>query len=87
MSRDLRAFAQAPHRVRVPLLAVGDVNAQAVTRVVVDTLRENFRVEEEINREAEQALGALGRSTAGMDQHKLMAGLRERIAKKKGFVL
>jgi hypothetical protein len=62
-------------------------NPQALTRVIADAIRENFRLEEEVEREAERALSALGSSASGMDQHKLIAGLRERIAKKKGFVL
>jgi hypothetical protein len=62
-------------------------NPQAVARIVAETIRDNFRIEEEVNREAERALAALGSSASGMDQHKLVAGLRERIAKKRGFVL
>ena len=62
-------------------------NPQAVARLVAEAIRDNFRIEEEINREADQALAALGRSAAGMDQHKLLGGLRERIAKKRGFAL
>jgi hypothetical protein len=62
-------------------------NPPVVARLVADVIRENFRIEEEINREAERALAGLGTSTAGMDKQKLVAGLRERIAKKKGFVL
>ena len=60
---------------------------QAVARVILDAIRENFRLEEEVNREAERALAALGTSAAGMDKQKLMVGIRERVAKKKGFVL
>ena len=62
-------------------------NPQAVARIVADTIRDNFRAEEEIDREADRALAALGSSAAGMDKVKLLAGLRERIAKKRGFVL
>jgi hypothetical protein len=62
-------------------------NPQALARVIGDAIRENFRLEEEVEREAQKALSALGSSAAGMDQHKLLAGLRERVAKKRGFVL
>ncbi len=62
-------------------------NPAEVARVVEEALRANFRSEVEIERAAEQALAELGPSAAGMDRGKLLAGLRERIAKKKGFVL
>jgi hypothetical protein len=62
-------------------------STQAAAAIVAEVIRENLRLEEEIEREAQKALAALGSSAAGMDQHKLLSGLRERIAKKKGFVL
>jgi hypothetical protein len=60
---------------------------QRVARAVEDAVRENLRVEEEIEREAEKALAALGGSTAGMDKQRLLVGIRERIAKQRRFVL
>lgn len=62
-------------------------NPTKVAQIVEEALRANFRAEVEIEREAEQALAELGSSAAGLDRGKLLAGLRERIAKKKGFVL
>ncbi|RMD82029.1 MAG: DUF507 family protein [Candidatus Dadabacteria bacterium] len=62
-------------------------NPSQVARVIEEVLRENFRTEAQIEREAEQALAELGPAARGMDRGKLLAGLRERIAKKKGFVL
>ena len=41
----------------------------------------------EREREVERTLVTLGGTAAGMDKHKLISGLRERIAKKHGFVL
>ena len=55
--------------------------------IVREALEANFRAEQAINREAEAALRDLGASASGMDQHKLITGLRERIAKAKRFVL
>jgi len=66
-----------------PVLGDPDIVAQAVERGI----RANFEAEAEIEREAEQALAGLGSSAVGMDRHKLLAGLRERLAKQKGFVL
>lgn len=62
-------------------------NPRVVAKIAEDSVRENLRAEEEISREAERALAALGGSAAGMDQQKLLSGMRERIAKKRGFVL
>jgi hypothetical protein len=63
-------------------------NPRGVAKISEEAVRENLRVEEEILREAEGALAQLVKgSAAGMDQQKLLAGLRERIAKKRGFVL
>ncbi len=62
-------------------------NEQDVAKIVESALRENFRVEAEIEAAAEQALADLGAAASGMDRGKLLVGLRERIAKKRGFVL
>ena len=62
-------------------------NPLTIARIVEQTVRENFRTEEEIEQEVERTLATLGGSAAGMDKHKLIGGLRERIAKKRGFVL
>ena len=62
-------------------------NPRVVARIVEEAVRENFRIEEEIEREAERTLSTLAGSSAGMDKQKLLVGLRDRIAKKRGFVL
>lgn len=62
-------------------------NPRTIAKIAEDAVRENLRIEEEILQEAERALAALGGSAAGMDKQKLLVGIRERIAKKKGFVL
>jgi len=58
--------------------------AAAAIREAIET---NFKTEQAINREAERTLEGLGSSATGMDRGKLIAGIRERIAKSKGFVL
>jgi hypothetical protein len=60
---------------------------QVVAQVIDAVLRENFRIEEQILREAEKTLADLGAAASGMDRRKLLGGIRERIAKKRGFVL
>lgn len=58
-----------------------------VAAVVTAALQENFRLEAAIDREVDKQIEKLGSSARGLDQTKLRAGLRERIAKQKGFAL
>ncbi len=58
-----------------------------VAQVVRQAIQANFKTEQAINREAERTFEALGSSTSGMDRGKLIGGMRERIAKSRGFVL
>lgn len=58
-----------------------------VAAVIREAIEANFKTEQAINREAERTFEALGSSTSGMDRGKLIAGMRERIAKSRGFVL
>ncbi|MEE8312019.1 MAG: hypothetical protein V3R77_07165 [Candidatus Binatia bacterium] len=62
-------------------------NSSIVAEVVGGAIRENFRIEEEINRAADSALRQLGSEVFGMDKGKLLAGIRDRLAKQRGFVL
>jgi hypothetical protein len=62
-------------------------SAAIVAQVLERGIRENFHTEEQILQAADQALRELGPSSAGMDKGKLLAGLRERIAKQRGFTL
>jgi len=59
----------------------------AVAAIATAALQENFRLEAAIDREVEKQIEQLGSSARGLDPAKLRAGLRERIAKKKGFAL
>jgi hypothetical protein len=58
-----------------------------VAAVVIGALQENFRIEAAIEREIDKQIEQLGNSAKGLDQAKLRTGLRERIAKHKGFAL
>lgn len=58
-----------------------------VSAIATAALQENFRAEAAIDREVEKQIEQLGSSARGLDPDKLRAGLRERIAKKKGFAL
>lgn len=58
----------------------------AVAAVIARMVAANFAQEEAIDREAERTLANLP-AAPGMDKGKLLAGIRERLAKKRGFVL
>ncbi len=58
-----------------------------VAAAAANAIARNFATEAEIRREAEAALAQMGRQAPHLDPNKLMAGLCERIAKQKGFVL
>ena len=57
--------------------------AETVTR----TVEANFITEAGIEREARAKLAGLGRASADMDKDKLLAGIRQHLAKEKDFVL
>jgi hypothetical protein len=59
----------------------------AVTAAIIAALLENFRMEAAIDREADKQIQQLGASARGLDPDKLRSGLRERIAKQRGFAL
>ena len=59
----------------------------AVAAAATAALQENFRLETVIDHEVDRQIEQLGSAARGLDQAKLRAGLRERIAKQKGFAL
>ena len=85
---ELEAFAA---RVAQDLCASADPPIKgahsAVATAVAAAIRANFAEEAEIDREVDQQITKLGATARGMDQDKLRSGLRERIAKQRGFVL
>ena len=50
-------------------------------------LLDNLRAEEAIEEEAERLAQKLGRQAEGMDQRKLVEGIKARLAKERGFTL
>ena len=54
-----------------------------ITRIFVDNMLEEQRIEEE----AERVFDKLGRQAQGMDQRKIIMGIKDRLAKEKGFSL
>jgi hypothetical protein len=86
--RDLDSLGQA---IAAELCAGADAPVEGKARdaaaLIAAVIERNFATEAAIEREVEQQIAKLGAQAAGMDPHKLRAGLRERIAKHKGFVL
>ena len=56
---------------------------QRIVRIFVDNMLEEQKIEEE----AERMIEKLGRQAQGMDQRRILLGIKERIAKEKGFSL
>jgi hypothetical protein len=56
---------------------------ERITRLLLD----NLRAEQELEEEAEKLAIKLGRQSLGMDQRKLMEGIKARLAKERGFPL
>lgn len=54
-----------------------------INRLILD----NLRAEEALEQEAEQLAHKLGRQALGMDQHKIVEGIKVRLAKERGFTL
>jgi hypothetical protein len=54
---------------------------------IVGAFRANIRAEEEIEAEAEKFADAHKREMVGMDRHRVLQLVKERIAKERGFTL
>jgi hypothetical protein len=57
--------------------------AARVSRLLID----NMRAEEALEEEAERLALKLGRQAMGMDQRKIIDGIKARLAKERGFTL
>lgn len=62
-------------------------NRAALEQRIVAAFRANLRAEEEIEAEASRFADAHAREMVGMDRHKVLQLVKERIAKEKGFTL
>ena len=62
-------------------------NRAALEQRIVATLRANIRAEEEIEAEAARFAESHSRELVGMDRHKVLQLVKERIAKERGFTL
>lgn len=62
-------------------------NRAAVEQRIVTAFRANIRAEEDIEMAAERFAESHGRELVGMDRHKVLQLVKERIAKERGFTL
>lgn len=62
-------------------------NRAAVEQRIVAALRANIRAEEEIEAAAARFAESHSRELVGMDRHKVLQLVKERIAKERGFTL
>jgi len=62
-------------------------NRTAVEQRIVAALRANIRAEEDIEAAAERFAESHSRELVGMDRHKVLQLVKERIAKERGFTL
>ncbi len=73
------------------MVAQGFVKLKVPAREVVERIVKIFvddRVaEREIEEEAERMVDRLGRQAQGMDQRRIILGIKERLAKERGFSL
>lgn len=60
---------------------------EAVEQRIIDAFRANIRAEEEIELEAKRFAVSHQRELVGMDRHKVLQLVKERLAKQKGFTL
>jgi len=62
-------------------------DAAAIQRRIGGLIMHNLEEEEELEREAEQLAKSHARQTVGMDQHKIIQGIKERLARERDFSL
>jgi hypothetical protein len=62
-------------------------DAAVVQRRIVELMIHNLEEEEALEREAEQLAESHARQMLGMDQRKIIQGIKERLARERGFSL
>jgi hypothetical protein len=62
-------------------------DAAVLQRRIVELVVRNLEEEQAIEDEAERLAQSHARQMAGMDQHKIIQGIKERLARERGFSL
>jgi len=85
---ELQALA---HALVAALVKQGFVHpkkdASVLQRRIVELIARNFEEEEALEREAERLAESHARQMVGMDQRKIIQGIKERLARERGFSL
>jgi hypothetical protein len=71
---------------KADLMQVTGQRAQIEQRIVT-AFRANIRAEEELELEAKKFAASHARELVGMDRHRILQMVKERLAKEKGFTL
>jgi len=69
------------------LIRLGTTSKQAVVEKVTAALLENFRQEEALEQEAERLAESHLRAAPGLDRHKVIQLIKQRLAEERRFVL
>lgn len=62
-------------------------DAAVLQQRIVQLIADNLAAEQRLEEEAEQLAAAHARQMAGMDQRKIIQGIKERLARERGFSL
>jgi hypothetical protein len=85
------AINRLANEVVVGLVQSGFIKPKVGEKQLVDrvarVLLDNLRAEQALEEEAERTAQKLGRQALGMDQKKLIDGIKARLAKERGFIL
>ncbi len=72
---------------RTKKLMILKADERTVRERIREIITQNFREEEAIEEEAKKMMDALAGQTKTMDQHKMFLMIKQKLAKKKGFIL
>lgn len=75
------------HALVADHLITPKVDPKQLTARIARLLLDNFRAEEALELEAEEMARKLGRQAVGMDQRKIVEGIKARLARERGFIL
>jgi len=62
-------------------------DAAVLQRRLVELIAKNFEEEDDLEREAERLAESHARQMVGMDQRRIIQGIKERLARERGFSL
>lgn len=82
-----RLAEEVVRAIVAPGFIIPKVSEKQLAARISALLLDNLRAEEALEEEAERMAVKLGRQVVGMDQRKLIDGIKARLAKERGFIL